>query len=150
MFGARFHPSPTIDLKDLWMHKDYEIHEWIITNSDLSILFSIVSVVKMSYLRLRRFYISDRNTTDSLDGAWWTNHVGNKVFEDCHRSRESHELEDGPNNRQPAKLWNGDYVIHVVHSDYQADHLKGNLMLDVFSALSTLCSMSSDMFLRVV
>jgi hypothetical protein len=72
------------------------------------------------------------------------------VFEDCHRSRESHELEDGPNSRHPAKLWNGDYVIHVVYSDYQVHHLKGNLMLEVFSSVRTLCSMSLQMFLREV
>jgi hypothetical protein len=27
MFDAKFHPSPTLDLKDLCMHKDYEINE---------------------------------------------------------------------------------------------------------------------------
>jgi hypothetical protein len=72
------------------------------------------------------------------------------VFEDRHRCRENHELEDSPNSKCPAKLWNGDYVIHVVRSDDQVDHLKGNLMLEILSTFRTLCSMSLHVFLRVV
>jgi hypothetical protein len=57
-----------------------------------------------------------------------------------HGYRKSHELEDGP-NRHPAKLLSGDDIRHIVYSDYQLDHLNGNLTCKPFASVRKLCIM---------